>query len=246
MKKGWFVLIIILFCLPVFSVKAAESVSFSTDSITCKNNRLIEVNVNAACGKRLSAALFEFSFNKSVLEFRGVKSPDGTRVVYHEKSDCVKLSYLCADGAEIANGAAVFTLKFKSVGEGDADFGYTVYDCVDADVQQLSVGSCTAGAVTVTAKASDSVGTAENTKSTAGAAADSTAVTVEQTDAEEVTLAESRADSGLIRSFPPKESTNWIAVAVLCCSLAAAAAATGFLIGKHTHKKNKNQDSSDD
>ena len=76
---------LIMLLLSTIHVSAAGSVSFSSDSIECKSNRLIEVNFNAECGKKLRAATFEFSFDKSILEFRGVGTPSGTIVEYNEK-----------------------------------------------------------------------------------------------------------------------------------------------------------------
>ena len=136
---------LIMLLLSTIHVSAAGSVSFSSDSIECKSNRLIEVNFNAECGKKLRAATFEFSFDKSILEFRGIGTPSGTIVEYNEKQNSVKLSYLCKNGADISSSAAIFTLKFKSINEGYTDISYTVFDCVDSDVQQMPVGSCTSG-----------------------------------------------------------------------------------------------------
>ena len=119
---------LITLLLSTVHVSAADSVSFSADSVECKNNRLIEVNFYAECGKMLSAATYEFSFDKSILEFRGVGTPSGTIVEYNEKPNSVKLSYLCKNGADISSKAAIFTLKFKSINEGSTDISYTVFD----------------------------------------------------------------------------------------------------------------------
>ena len=153
--KKILLLILVICVIPVTRVCAADSVSFSVDSIECKNNRLIEVNVNAQCGKKLSAALFEFSYDKSILEFRGVKTPSDSMTEYNENANGFKLSYLCTYGTEISASRPIFTLKFKSVGEGRTNIAYNVSDCVDSDIQQMTIGDCTSGSVTVTSKAKD-------------------------------------------------------------------------------------------
>ena len=101
MKKLLFVFLL-FFLIPTIHVSAADTISFSADSIECKANRLIEVSFNAACDRKLSAAAFEFSFDNSVLEFRGVGKPNGTAAEYSEKTGSVKISYLCENGADIS------------------------------------------------------------------------------------------------------------------------------------------------
>lgn len=246
MKKLLVSLLMILLALPFCTVYAAEAVSFSADNVTCKNNRLIDININAMCDKKLSAAIFEFTFDKSILEFRGAKAPDDSKVVFNEKTDCVKLSYLCTYGADIMSSAPIFTLKFKSIGEGSTDIGFKVYDCVDADVQHMSVGVCTAGSVTVTAKARDNVGTIEATQSTS--AEMTTQGDIVKTQPSPIIEAEStvlppKADSGLRTDFPQSGSQKWIPLLVLCLSVIAAVMFARFAVFKFKKdKKNSSED----
>ena len=163
--KKLLLIILMMLLLPIVHVSAADTVSFSADNIECKNNRLIEVNLYAKCDKKLSAATFEFGFDKTILEFRGVGKPKGTLVEYNEKSNSVKLSYLCKDGADISSKAAVFTLKFKTISEGFSDITYSVFDCADSDIGQMTIGNCTSGKVTVTSKAPDNIGTEDKSGS---------------------------------------------------------------------------------
>lgn len=230
--------ILLIMLLSIIHVSAADSVSFSADNIECKNNRLIEVNINAECGKKLSAATFEFSFDKSILEFRGVGTPNGTIVEYNEKTDSVKLSYLCKNGAEISTKAAVFTLKFKSINEGFTDISYSVYDCVDSDVEQLSIGSCTSGRVTVSAKAPDSVGTVEKSgsasaktqKSTSGSTKSSKSSKALSASENDSTTSPSINNFGTFDSAVQRDNDKLTPIIVLCASVVICTAFIGFIL----------------
>ena len=228
---------LIMLLLSTIHVSAAGSVSFSSDSIECKSNRLIEVNFNAECGKKLRAATFEFSFDKSILEFRGIGTPSGTIVEYNEKQNSVKLSYLCKNGADISSSAAIFTLKFKSINEGYTDISYTVFDCVDSDVQQMPVGSCTSGRVTVSGKAPDNIGTIEKprsstektTKSASGTSKSSKSVSSSETGSTTHSRNNSPAtfDSAIQRDYD-----KITPIIVLCASAVICIAFIGFLLFK--------------
>ena len=231
---------LIMLLLSTIHVSAAGSVSFSSDSIECKSNRLIEVNFNAECGKKLRAATFEFSFDKSILEFRGIGTPSGTIVEYNEKSNSIKLSYLCKDGSDISSKAAIFTLKFKSINEGYTDISYTVFDCVDSDVQQMPVGSCTSGRVTVSGKAPDNIGTVEmsgsptekNTKSTSSPSKSSkSSKSVSSSETGSTTHSRNNSpatfDSAIQRDYD-----KITPIIVLCASAVICIAFIGFLLFK--------------
>ncbi len=228
---------LIMLLLSTIHVSAAGSVSFSSDSIECKSNRLIEVNFNAECGKKLRAATFEFSFDKSILEFRGVGTPSGTIVEYNEKSNSIKLSYLCKDGSDISSKAAIFTLKFKSINEGYTDISYTVFDCVDSDVQQMSVGSCSSGRVTVSGKAPDNIGTIEKprsstektTKSASGTSKSSKSVSSSETGSTTHSRNNSPAD---FDNVIQRDYDKITPIIVLCASAVICIAFIGFLLFK--------------
>ncbi len=245
--------IMLIMLLSAIHVSAADSVSFSLDSIECRNNRLIEVNFNAECGKKLSAATFEFSFDKSILEFRGVGTSSGTVVEYNEKSNSVKLSCLCKDGTDISSKSAIFTLKFKSINEGSTDISYTVFDCVDSDVQQMMIGSCSSGRVTVTAKASDSVGTVEksdstskkNAKNTSGTSKSSkTSKSVSSSETDSTTLSHNNSPS-TFDSVIQRDYDKVTPIIVLCASAVICIAFIGFILFKISVLR-KSQNKTDD
>lgn len=138
-------------CAPV-SAQAAEPVSFSLESVAIPIDRLTEVRCFAQGNTRLCAALFRFTYDKTVLELYDVKAADGSRVIYTTYDDCFRVSYLCADGADVS-ASAVFTLCFKTLREGSTEIGFSVEECVDENAAWMAVGSCTGGTVTVTPKA---------------------------------------------------------------------------------------------
>ena len=239
MKK--LLLLLLAFCvIPVTHVFAADAVSFSVDNIECKNNRLIEVNVNAQCGKKLSAALFEFSYDKSILEFRGVNTPDGSMTEYNENASGVKLSYLCADGAEISASSPIFTLKFKSIGEGRTDIAYNVSDCVDSDVRQMTIGSCAAGSVTVTSKAKDTGSASAKTRSQTGKTTSesksgkksSSSSTAEKATNGATGDSSSYKDLGNVNDVIQKDFDKATPIIILCASIVIGVAFIGFLVYK--------------
>ena len=252
--KKLLLLILVICVIPVTRVCAADSVSFSVDSIECKNNRLIEVNVNAQCGKKLSAALFEFSYDKSILEFRGVKTPSDSMTEYNENANGFKLSYLCADGADISASSPIFTLKFKSVGEGRTNIAYSVSDCVDSDVQQMTIGDCTSGSVTVTSKAKDTGSapaknssqtskTASKSKSSKQSASSSTA----KKESDGATGdSSSYKDLGNVNDVIQKDFDKATPIIILCTSIVIFIAFIGFLIHKIVSSRKAKQDKKDD
>lgn len=255
-------IIIVLLLLSCGTAFALDTVSFETVGVECRQNRLIEVNVNAECGKKLSAAIFEFNYDKTILEFRKASVPSEARVLSNETEDCVKVSYLCTKGADISRKAAIITLTFKSIRNGSTDVGFKVYDCVNSDVQSMSVGTCTAGAVTVTPKASADVGTADNEKSSTGqsssdksnskknsSSADKQTSSVQKsrqsTAKEQETKAEVN-DFGNINDVIQRDYDRLTPLIVLSASVIVGGSFIGFLIFKViTYYKDKKKDSSD-
>lgn len=250
------VLLLIGLFLPrqCFSASAAESVSFSTGSVSCAVNRLIEVPVYAQSGNPLSAALFSFSYDSGLLEFRGASAPAGSKVVYHETGECVKLSYLCADGAEISSSAQIFTLKFKSLRAGSCSVDFTVTDCVNAAVERISAGSCTAGQVTIGTQSarfdsgkssktsrSQSKTAKQQSEKTSKASGKSTSGTSE---AEEI---EKR---GTINDLIEKDFDKTVPLVVLCASVVVAIMLAGAVIIRVTaavkiKKRGRDEDEED-
>ena len=225
MKKLLILLLIFLF-IPTLSASAAESVSFSTGSVECRNNRL-----------------------KGLLEYRGASAPNGSTVVADEYEDRVRVSYLCSFGAEVSDSAPIFTLEFKTLSEGSAPVNFKVEDCVDCDTRQLDIGNCEAGTVTITPKASESAGKADNgskaensasekskssktskaTKNKSSKNEKETAPTTELTDLGKLTTVEQKANDSLSPMI------------VLCASVAALTALCGYIAFQIIETKRKNK-----
>lgn len=143
--------------LSVFSTSAADSISFNLADAESKKGRLVEISVEAECSKKLSAALFEFTYDKSMFEFKNVKtSDDNTIVKANELDRCVKAIYLSTYGTDISNTKSIFTITLKALKEGTGYLDFSVYDCVDADVKSMQVGTCTSAEIKITGSGNDS------------------------------------------------------------------------------------------
>ena len=227
MKKLLILLLIFLF-IPTLSASAAESVSFSTGSVECRNNRLIDVEVRAQSGRKPSAALFDFYFDKGLLEYRGASAPNGSTVVADEYEDRVRVSYLCSFGAEVSDSAPIFTLEFKTLSEGSAPVNFKVEDCVDCDTRQLDIGNCEAGTVTITPKASESAGKADN-----GSKAENSA--------SEKSKSSKTSKVGKLTTVEQKANDSLSPMIVLCASVAALTALCGYIAFQIIETKRKNK-----
>ncbi len=251
--KRFLGIFMILILLSVFPASASGTVSFETGSITCKNNRVIAVNVNAQGNGKLSAAIFEFSFDKSILDFRGTDSPDGTLTEHTETENGVRVCFLCSDGKALSGQTALFSLSFKSVAEGESEIGFTVKDCADSDAQWMNIGSCTAGTVTVSSRADDSVGTTEtkqpkkqsdaSSAENKGSSKSSSSKSEDKNEKQENAEATIH-DLGTLNSVEETAPDSFTPIIVLCASAAVAAAVIGFII--YQIKSKKKNDSSDD
>lgn len=149
MKRIISILISVLLILSsVLFVSAADSVSFALGSVDAENNRLVSVGVYADSDSPFSAAVFDFSFDKTILEFRGVDSDVNTTTKYNPTNDGVRVVYLCTD--EIApSNRNIFKLDFKTLKEGRADVSFSVRDCADSGGEFLEVGSCSGAQINV-------------------------------------------------------------------------------------------------
>lgn len=172
MKKFFTILLAVFIILTsVFTASASDVCSFTLDTAEGKIYRLVEVDMTAFCDTKLAAALFSFTYDKSALEFRKASVPKGSRIVWNETADCVKISYLCEEGAETKNGSDIFTLTFKAIKSGSSFIDFTAYDCVDPDANRISLGECTSGRIDIGESSGDSDpggGSAGNQSSASG------------------------------------------------------------------------------
>lgn len=156
MKRFTIILInAIIILSSVISVNAANDISFAMTGAECNNNRLFTVDVKAKSSDMFSVATFEFSYDRSVIEFRDVTCGDNSRVRAYDNGKTVMVSYLCSDGIKIDDYTTIFTLKFKSISYGETNINYTVSNCVNSKVEDMPIGSCTSSLVTVKSKSAN-------------------------------------------------------------------------------------------
>lgn len=150
MKKIIIYCIALLFTLTsIFSVSAANSIDFRLSNAECDVNRLFEISVIANGYQDLCAVTFEFTYDKSMFEFRETNACDGSLVKSNELDNCVKAVYLCADGADISAGKTIFTITYKALKAGTGYIDFSVYECVGQDIEFMDVVGCTSAKITV-------------------------------------------------------------------------------------------------
>ena len=138
---------ILIFCI-TFSASAAETVNFSLQSAEAKKDRIVTLDLKCDNSNALAAGIFEFSYDKSILEFRGTECDDGIKVKYNESDNYIKLVYYNQSEISVESGV-VFKLKFKTLDYGEADITYKAYQCVDNTPNDINAGKCGAGSINV-------------------------------------------------------------------------------------------------
>ena len=96
----------------------------------------------------LAAGIFEFSYDKSILDFRGTECDDGIKVKYNESDNNIKLVYYNQSEISVESGV-IFKLKFKTLDYGEAEISYKAYQCVDNTPNDINAGKCSAGNINV-------------------------------------------------------------------------------------------------
>lgn len=249
MKRIIVVLAALSLLLPSAFIKAfaAGTVSFEAGSDKCAVNRLAEVSFKAKGSGSLSAALFEISYDAATLEFREAKAAKDSVIEVNTGSGNVKISYLCREGVDLSEQAELFTLTFKACSEGVSEVAYSVFDCIDAQIQQMDVGACVSGKVTVTSGAGSQTKASRKTQSSSAKSKTSTAPTtpagkkkcasssaVTETKAEETIT-----DLGNINQVVQADIDKTTPLIVLCLSIVIAAAFIGFLVLKLKNRRKK-------
>lgn len=138
---------ILIFCI-TFSVSAAETVNFSLQSAEAKKDRIVTLDFMCDNSNALAAGIFEFSYDKSILEFRGTECDDGIKVKYNETDNNIKLVYYNQSEISVESGV-IFKLKFKTLDYGEAEISYKAYQCVDNNPNDINAGKCGAGNINV-------------------------------------------------------------------------------------------------
>lgn len=222
---------------------AKSTVSFALSDCECQKNRIFSIEVKATGDMPITAAIFEFTYDRSIIEYRGIKTNDASMVSANDKGDCIKAVYLCADGWEIANESTIFTLEFISLKEGFTNVDYSVYDCTDSNVEFMNVGNCSSGSVTVSQRAS-------NTSNAQGSNTDSN----KKSESQKTTSAKNNQSSsngdntveettetnsfGRINDVIQRDYDYVMPIIILCISTSAAAVFAFYFIQKIKELKN--------
>ena len=126
-----FALTLTLLFLFASTASAEDSISFSLDSVDCKINHSAEISMRAKSSKKPCAAVFDFKYDKTRLNLTDVKNSDSANVSYSDKGGSLTVSFFCKQGADLSDNAALFTLKFKPLSDGNAEVSFNVRDCAD-------------------------------------------------------------------------------------------------------------------
>ena len=249
MKRFAIVLIsIIIISLSAVSVSAAGKVEFSVQGCEADVNRLVSLDVKCSSDVMLAAAIFDFSYDRSALEFRGVEKTEGVRIKYKENDDALKLIYYnYAEEPPAEN--TIFKLKFKTLKEGRYSVDYTVSQCVDNIPEDITVGNCTGGDVNVVKAASDSSSSSgskssdssskkdgkKNSGKSSGTGGSDVDNAEDETDTDEFT------DNGEINDIVEKTWSNHVLMWLMILTGTAVILFTGVFIGKLISDKKGNK-----
>ena len=245
----FFILIVTVVLLSygsLITAYSANKVDFDLSDYNCDNNRLFTISMTADSDKKLCAASFEFTYDKSMFEFRSAKVSDKTsKIAYNELSDKVKLVFLNADGINIINGESIFTLTFKAVKSGTGYIDFFVSDCVDSDVNSIDAGKCTSAKITVNSK-SEKSGSDKSNSSDKSEKSESSASKSERKKTEGTTSVSTYDEIGQLNSFDNPNIRLLIIGIVLGASLIAAVMLAYNIFKRIKSNRNKRKNSPDE
>ena len=245
----FFILIITVVLLSygsLITAYSANKVDFVLSDYNCDNNRLFTISMTADSDKKLCAASFEFTYDKSMFEFRSAKVSDkASKIAYNELSDKVKLVFLNADGINIINGESIFTLTFKAVKSGTGYIDFFVSDCVDSDVNSIDAGKCTSAKITVNSK-SEKSGSDKSNSSDKSEKSESLGSKSERKKTEETTSVSTYDEIGQLNSFDNPNIRLLIIGIVLGASLIAAVMLAYNIFKRIKSNRNKLKNSPDE
>lgn len=245
----FFILIITVVLLSygsLITAYSANKVDFDLSDYNCDNNRLFTISMTADSDKKLCAASFEFTYDKSMFEFRSAKVSDkSSKIAYNELSDKVKLVFLNADGINIINGEIIFTLTFKAVKSGTGYIDFFVSDCVDSDVNSIDAGKCTSAKITVNSK-SEKSGSDKSNSSDKSEKSETSGSKSERKKTEETTSVSTYDEIGQLNSFDNPNIRLLIIGIVLGASLIAAVMLAYNIFKRIKSNRNKRKNSPDE
>lgn len=213
---------------------AAESVDFSVEDCETPINRLFTVNVTAKSDIAISAATFEFTYDKSMFEYRSTKAYyDDSQIAANETDDKLKIVFLNTYGQNIKDGDIIFTITFKAVKSGYGYIDFSVYDCVDSNVEFMDVGKCTSSKVTVNDKSSSISEKSKNSNNKSDGKSSSKS---SRNNEEDSTIDE----LGILNPLDDK-STRFLIIGIAIGAGIIGIIFVAYTVGKHSvQKKNDN------
>lgn len=209
-------------CFSSITVFSATKVDFTLSDCNTDNNRLFTISMSACYDSKLSAASFEFTYDKNMFEFRSAKVSDkSSKITYNELDDKVILVFLNADGISLNNDEIIFSLTFKAVKSGTGYIDFFVSDCVNSEINSVNVGKCTSAKITVNSKLSNS-NFDKNNSSDQSDKKDLSGVKSKHEKTEETTSASTYDEIGQLNSFDNPNTRLLIIGTVLGASLITA------------------------
>lgn len=209
-------------CFSSITVFSATKVDFTLSDSNTDNNRLFTISMSACYNSKLSAASFEFTYDKNMFEFRSAKVSDkSSKITYNEFDNKVMLVFLNADGISLNNDEIIFSLTFKAVKSGTGYIDFFVSDCVNSEINSVNVGKCTSAKITVNSKLSNS-NFDKNNSSDQSDKKDLSGVKSKHEKTEETTSASTYDEIGQLNSFDNPNTRLLIIGTVLGASLIAA------------------------
>ena len=236
--------LIILSC-SVFSANSA-GVSFSLESAGADLNRVVSIGVNCSDSADLGAAVFEFDYDNSALEFKGCES--NSLVRSNISGDILKVVLFNQQSS-----AELFRLKFKTVGEGVNDVKFNVSECISRSGEVLPAASGVSGVVKTSGKSvnsakvekkssnSASLSGKNNAAKSTNPANDDDGDSLSGDDSDDKAL----SDLGSLNGVPGKSYVPYVIVACGALGFVIIVLATVFKIRKSL-KNNKPQPSNSD
>ena len=230
-----FALTLTLLFLFFFFSSAEDSISFSLGSVDCKINNSAEISMRAKCSKKLCAAVFDFKYDKTRLNLTDVKNSDSANVSYSDKGGSLTVSFFCKQGADLSDNAALFTLKFKPLSDGNAEVSFNVRDCADDNARLINVGNCSSGTVKINPSQGGQSGTEKSSaaktikdkKSVKDDSAESTNENVNDDNDDDTDV--SIVDSGTADSAV-KDYSNILIVIIICAAVVISVAVISITI----------------
>lgn len=233
--------IILLFeSTPVFY--AANSIQFTCKDAETARNRLVKIDVEADYTGKLSAAYFEFTYDKTMFEYRCVTSADkSSRVSANEESEKLNVVFLNAKGKSLNSKSVIFTVTLKAINGGSSYLDYTVEDCVDEKVKSISVGKCTSAKINVSGRHDDvsskKIDSSDKNNSSSKSGKSNGKSTRNQNT---TTTPSSNDELGLLNPFDNHNLTFFVIGTASACILAGIIY-IAFKIGKQSSKNKKDK-----